>query len=180
MKDYSKFNDFDYLIREFMTKVIDEAYKQGYEDCKAEEKSLGENIDVEKAFEELTDALLNRDYMKANYGTINWLDVIRDFKCSQIIKEYQDWVNRTTKCDDCYYSPKKGFHGGSEECRECCYGIKDHHITKADYEKTHSIFNTVEWKKIEDDIRELKGLGYTTDQIVKMIKQVQKELKEVQ
>ena len=51
----------------------------------------------EKGIGELRDALRDKDFLKVNYGTRNWLHIIRDFEPEQIVSEWKAYHNEKTE-----------------------------------------------------------------------------------
>ena len=47
---------------------------------------------VDYTADDLRKALLNKHFMKSNYGTTNWLNVIRDFEVHSIMSDYKDFI----------------------------------------------------------------------------------------
>ena len=49
---------------------------------------------------DLQNALKDKNYLKANFNTKNWLDIIRDFPASQIVNDYKDYLNKDSEETD--------------------------------------------------------------------------------
>lgn len=65
----------------------------------AYESGLSENEKYQRGMEDLASALKDRAFLKANYNTKNWLDILRDFDPGQIVKEWKDYCEKIEEND---------------------------------------------------------------------------------
>lgn len=104
MKDYAEINRYKGLgadIDRVLKDCYDRGYDRGYASAVADERTEGiieglERDDIESACKEAVRdfryALLDKSYLKSNYGTTRIRSIIKDFEPEQIIAEHCEWL----------------------------------------------------------------------------------------
>ena len=84
----------------------EKAYRKGYEDGIADgnicDGTFAEKVNIayQNGLNDLKGALSDKHYLKANFGTSNWLKIIEDFEPDKIVSEWLEWKNADIKVGD--------------------------------------------------------------------------------
>ena len=94
MKKYEEIEKYRVALGDIVTEIYDRGYERGYSSQYTDEIKRDTEAVYEHAINELRDALLDRDYLKSNYGCTKIRDILMDFSARDIVEEYYEWLNR--------------------------------------------------------------------------------------
>lgn len=100
MKKYEEIAKYKVALEDVVTEIYDRGYDRGYSSKYTDEIKRDTEAVFNHALEELRDALLDKDFLKANYGCTKIRDILIDFNPRGIVEEYYDYVNRVDEDED--------------------------------------------------------------------------------
>lgn len=100
MKKISEIDKHKLSIANIVDEVYNRGYERGYSSEHKEEIKEEFGAGFECGIEQLRDALLDRDFLKANYGSAKLRDILMNFSARDIAEEYFAWINTDDDGDD--------------------------------------------------------------------------------